>query len=209
MSLPARTERQFRSIVVPEAMQPSRIWPGTAPFTEIAARLDLYRVEFKKNGPRTFVVKRYAEDDAEFWSRHGKQHPFRIIPPQIKDWAFELPPGTVLDAELLTARRAGADPEEVDRLYVFDVVRLRGADACHVTLERRKELLGTVAASGDSDGAILVATDLREYNPGATLSMHYERALLEGDEGVVLKLKSSLYRGGESPCWLKIRKEGA
>jgi bifunctional non-homologous end joining protein LigD len=87
-------------------------------------------------------------------------------------------------------------------LYAFDLIELNGDDMRRDPLEVRKATLKSVLAKA---------------GPGLRLNEHIEadgptvfvHACKMGLEGIVSKHKTSTYRSGRSPDWLKLKNPGA
>ena len=90
-----------------------------------------------------------------------------------------------------------ADPDAVLRYYVFDLLYLDGYDLRSVPLRERKPLLqAALAALGGIE-------EVTVFDDGATL---YRAAQSQHLEGVVAKLRDSLYEPGKRVrTWLKVK----
>lgn len=151
--------------------------------------------------------------------------PPRILSRNDTDMSFPFPeiivalaalPPCVLDAELLVmvdgksdfsklqkrfrqrrpaviAMSAESDPAT---LFAFDLLELRGKDLRDEPIEKRKEKLRKLLATG---GPVAY---LPFFPDGEAL---YQSADAQGFEGVVCKRRGSPYRGGRSPDWFKIK----
>jgi bifunctional non-homologous end joining protein LigD len=92
-------------------------------------------------------------------------------------------------------------PQQRLVFFAFDLLHLDGWDLRRAPLLQRKQLLSQLlAASPDVSGAIQYSDHVK--GDGAAL---FERAEALGLEGIVSKRADSLYVGGRSPSWLKIK----
>jgi ATP-dependent DNA ligase len=104
-----------------------------------------------------------------------------------------LPPGTIIDGELLGPRQAGAE----QAFFAFDVPILGGVYDRTGTYDERRAWL---EASG------LPVVDLLPCRPSS-----FEAAVAAGHEGLVLKRRDSVYPfaasdiGPETVAWLKCK----
>jgi bifunctional non-homologous end joining protein LigD len=80
--------------------------------------------------------------------------------------------------------------------HVFDVLWLDGRDLTSLPLDARREILETLPLRPP----LLLVARLADERP-------WERAALEGWEGVIAKRRDSLYEHRRSPHWLKMKLE--
>lgn len=83
--------------------------------------------------------------------------------------------------------------------YAFDLLFLDGHDLRRCPLQERKELLRRVLADAPSERVVYVDHLIGQ---GAELLVAVKRA---GAEGIVSKRLASVYRGGDSRDWLKMK----
>jgi bifunctional non-homologous end joining protein LigD len=82
--------------------------------------------------------------------------------------------------------------------HVFDIVWLNGRDVTHLTLTERRALLDTLPLRAP----LMRLSELRDAEP-------WERARVEGWEGVIAKRRDSPYEHRRSKHWLKMKCETA
>jgi bifunctional non-homologous end joining protein LigD len=159
--------------------------------------------EIKIDGYRAIAVK---SDRVNLLSRTKKSFNSRF--PYIADALADMPPGTVIDGEivaigdegrpnfnLLQNFRTGASRINY---YVFDLLCLRNRDTTKLPLIERRELLKTLAFK---DKRIKIV-DYVEAEPTELLVAVREQQL----EGIVGKRKDSRYEAGKrSGAWIKFR----
>ncbi len=134
--------------------------------------------------------------------------------PELAEVERALPPGTVLDGELVATDEEGrpdyhrlrrrlqagaALAREIPISYVaFDLLYARGKPLLRQPLERRRSRLRRELAA---EGVLLVPDQIAEN--GVDL---YEACLERGLEGMMAKHRSSTYVPGQrSPFWLKVK----
>lgn len=99
-----------------------------------------------------------------------------------------------------TARVSGAgrvEPGLRARLYVFDLLRLDGADTTRRPFTERRALLQELAADWPGELVLTVCSD----DPDVLWQLVEEHQL----EGVIAKRPSAPYRPGRSPDWVKVK----
>ncbi len=110
--------------------------------------------------------------------------------PAIANAIANLPvPDLILDGELTWDGGTVA-------YHVFDVMWLDGRDVRAVPLHARRELLSTLPLRSP----LRRVTELDDPNP-------WERARIDGWEGVIAKRRDSVYEHRRSPHWLKMKCE--
>jgi len=159
--------------------------------------------EIKIDGYRVIAVK---SDRVNLFSRKKKSFNNKFA--YIADALADLPPGTVVDGELVAIDengrpnfnllqnfRTGASQIQ---FYVFDLLCLNNRDTTKLPLIERRELLKTLAFK---DKRIKIV-DYVEAQPTELLSSVREQHL----EGIVGKRKDSLYQPGKrTGAWIKFR----
>jgi ATP-dependent DNA ligase len=175
-----------------------------------------YLFEIKWDGVRALLAS--DGDGWRLWGRGGVDYTLRY--PELDVLCSALPVGTVLDGELVVwqdgrphlaalLRRHGlTDPFRLRQAgrwcpvqYVaFDLLYQAGRSQLHAPLEQRRAGLAELCSGlshlplGFSAGVV---------GSGQAL---YAQALAAGHEGVVAKLRNSIYRCGQrSPTWRKIK----
>jgi DNA ligase D-like protein (predicted ligase) len=169
--------------------------------------------ERKLDGERAIAVHNGV--GATLWSRNEK--PLSSTYPEVVDAvAARVPPGTVLDGEIVAFDGAQTSFERLQGriglhdpiaalasgiavfLYVFDVLVLDGYDVTGLPLSTRKRLLREAV---DVGGSLRMSTH-RNTDGEAFLKEACER----GWEGLVAKRSDAPYRPGRrSPDWLKLK----
>jgi bifunctional non-homologous end joining protein LigD len=170
-------------------------------------------LEPKWDGYRCVV--RIDRGRAELWTRHGTSLTERL--PTLASSLAKLPPGTVLDAELVAlARRAdgsvgqdwdalgavcwrGQPDTSVDlRLVCFDCLKARGELLHRRPWSERRDTLERVLADGPP---MISLTTVHAADAG----VHRQLTAL-GFEGSVVKRADSRYTPGQrSRAWLKLK----
>lgn len=162
--------------------------------------------ELKLDGIR-FI---YSVDDAgkvRLYTRHKNEVTARF--PELT--ALDVPPGTVLDGELIVTDNAGKPDFEAAMsrfmssrdqtpisLVVFDVLKAGGKSVTSLPLLDRKEILADVVPN---DTELLSKVQFLEGH-GAN---YFDAVKAQSLEGIVLKRKDSRYEiGKRSHNWLKV-----
>jgi ATP-dependent DNA ligase len=159
--------------------------------------------EIKIDRYRAIAVK---SDPVNLYSRTKKS--FNSKFPYIADALADLPPGTVVDGELVAIDENGRPNFNLlqnfrtgasrIQFYVFDLLCLNNRDTTKLPLIERRELLKTLAFK---DKRIKIV-DYVEAQPTDLLSAVREQHL----EGIVGKRKDSLYQPGKrTSAWIKFR----
>lgn len=165
--------------------------------------------EWKWDGIRVQVIRR--GDTVALWSRGEERLDGRF--PEIEAAALALPPGTVLDGELLAWRddaplpfnvlqkrigrlrpSARSQAEQPVAVLAYDLLEWRGEDLREAPLRHRRQTLAdclaTLAAPRLRLSPALPAADWQ------ALARHREDARSRGVEGLMLKRLDSPYRAG-------------
>ncbi|NWQ40396.1 ATP-dependent DNA ligase [Bacillus sp. EB106-08-02-XG196] len=165
-----------------------------------------YITELKLDGIRLI----YSVDNAgkvRLYSRHKNDVTSKF--PELA--ALDIPPGTVLDGELIVSDTAGKPDFEAmmsrfmsskDRTPVtfvaFDIIQHEGSSVTTLPLLDRKELLAEIIPT---DSSILAKTQFIEGHGEA----YFDAIKVQALEGIVLKRKDSRYEVGKrSQSWLKV-----
>ena len=85
------------------------------------------------------------------------------------------------------------------QLYAFDILALEGQDLRKLPLHLRKHNLTRLLARRP-DGIFVSQFEQGEIGPDL-----FRKACEFGLEGLVSKRRESLYRGGRSPHWIKVK----
>ncbi len=176
---------------------------------------DEFLFEVKWNGIRALAARH--EVGWGLWGRERGQ--YRVRYPELQALTA-LPPGTVLDGELILtseglpdleailARHHLTHPAKIEHIsrqqpvsyMVFDLLRWQGRSLCAEPLHVRRALLQDVLTQHQlprlhySEGVV---------GPGRVF---FEQAVRQGQEGVMAKHLASRYLPGKrSSCWLKIK----
>lgn len=140
--------------------------------------------------------------------RNGADHTDRPgVRPLREAFAKILPPGTVVDCELVAEGNGNISSDVASRLarggtliaYVFDVIQVAGHDARNAPWSERRALLERLfdGAALDIVRPVIVSAVDREV---------FDAWMAAGLEGVVLKRTESVYRSGKrSRDWLKVK----
>jgi ATP-dependent DNA ligase len=162
--------------------------------------------EVKLDGYRAVAVK--ADSDLTLYSRQQKVLNKQF--PEIVAALRELPPGTVVDGEIVALDDAGrpafdllqnrcSDPSKVC-YYVFDLLCWRNRDTTGLRFLERRALVNSIV--GDIRDPFVRISDFFETSAAAMLSS----AVREQDLGVVGKRKDSRYEPGKrTGAWVKHR----
>jgi ATP-dependent DNA ligase len=160
-----------------EPAAPRRVWPGTRLFGKLCTSED-WIAEPKKDGWRCIVL--VSDGAPVLMSRHGKRIRGQGAASAAK--CIDVPPDTWLDAELVSGV-----------LWVFDVLRLAGAELAGLELDQRRvELEQLLPALG----------------PVRTMPRVNATKYIEGakDEGVIFKQRAQPYPMGATNHWIKCRR---
>jgi bifunctional non-homologous end joining protein LigD len=188
----------------PSAVRPMQAVSAEAPFSA-----DDYIFEVKWDGLRALV---FVEPDGAVHVHDRGLNDITDRLPELKRLAAQVPPGTVLDGELVATdadgrpdyqalrERLSAQPSPDTPLayLAFDILYLEGKSQLRQTLLRRKARLRKAVASG---GVLFVPDHISKE--GVEL---FEACLERGLEGVMAKHVESTYVPGQrSPFWLKVK----
>ncbi|MGG3469225.1 RNA ligase family protein [Neobacillus pocheonensis] len=167
---------------------------------------DDYVTELKLDGIRLI----YSVDDAgkvRLYSRHNNEITSKF--PEL--YNLDIPPGTVLDGELIVSDKDGKPDFEAvmsrfmsskDKSQItfvaFDVIQRKGERITNLPLLERKEILQDIVPH---DTSLIAKTQFIEGHGSAYFDAIKEQSL----EGIVLKRKDSRYEiGKRSQSWLKV-----
>jgi DNA ligase 1 len=165
-----------------------------------------YITELKLDGIRLI----YSVDQAgkvRLYSRHNNEITSKF--PELQN--LEIPPGTVLDGELIVSDHDGKPDFEAmisrfmsskDKSPVsfvaFDVIQHEGDRVTKLPLLERKEILAEIVPN---DSSLITKSQFIEGHGEA----YFEAIKAQGLEGIVLKRKDSRYEFGKrSHSWLKV-----
>jgi len=158
-------------------------------------------MEPKLDGWRWLLV-RTTDGVESYGGRNGARH----NAPGVEQAAMTLPPGTILDGEII-ADGAGAHSGDVSTalarrwpltFVAFDILELAGEDVTSRPWHERRALLEALPVHA-------APLTLNPYSPVPDRAL-YERWIELGCEGAVLKRRDSIYRkGARSRDWLKLK----
>jgi bifunctional non-homologous end joining protein LigD len=181
---------------------PTRIEPMLATLEKPDLNSGDWIYELKLDGYR--IIAQINEADVKLHSR-GLQNYTKKYPPviaELKKFNFN----AVIDGEMVVVDDKGfpqfnalQNYREGDNIiyYVFDILWLNGYDLTMVALIERKQILENILPKSN------VIKYLDHYSDGKKL---YDQILSLGLEGVMAKMKDSLYRPGQRvKSWLKVK----
>jgi ATP-dependent DNA ligase len=175
--------------------KPNPLHPSSPYFDEIDDDVR-WIAEIKKNGIRCLPQ---SGETITLWTRHKTtvDNPLKPLREALK----ALPEGTLLDGELLDYK-AGGSP---GRLFLFDIIYLKGKPLFGSPLEERHRILESVVE--DVPGVVEILKQVRVGKKHLFHSLQKDE-----DEGIVLKRLDSLYlishtRCLQNPHWLKVRRK--
>ena len=124
----------------------------------------------------------------------------------------QLPPGTLLDGEIIALDKNGRisfnllqhhrSHTQALLFYAFDVIVHRGQSLINVPLKNRRRLLNDMAADLKNGSRFISVSDTIDASPADLVSVVKEF----GFEGVIAKRKDSLYESGKrSGAWVKYK----
>jgi DNA ligase-1 len=170
---------------------------------------DEWLAEWKWDGIRAQLIRR--GEGWHLWSRGEELITDRF--PDLGPAALALPPGTVLDGELVAWAGDGPMPfaalqkrigrktvpktlltEAPAALLAYDLLEWDGADLREIPLEDRRRLLEAALAQGQ--GARLRPSPALGFAHWGALAATREGARGIGAEGLMIKRRASAYRGG-------------
>ncbi|MEP7105408.1 MAG: non-homologous end-joining DNA ligase [Chloroflexota bacterium] len=200
----AAGQLSFEHEAFPSAVRPMQAVSAEAPFSA-----DDYIFEVKWDGLRALA---FVEPDGSVHLHDRGLHDITNSVPEMQALAAQVPPGTVLDGELVATdpdgrpdyqalrERLAAQPgPETPLAYLaFDLLYLEGKSQLRQRLMRRKARLRKAV---DSGGVLFVPDHIARE--GVEL---FEACLERGLEGVMAKHVESTYVPGQrSPFWLKVK----
>jgi len=144
------------------------------------------------------------------WSRKGNI--FTAQFPLIARACEQLPPGTLLDGEIIALDNSGRisfnllqhhrSQAQTLLFYAFDVIAHRGQSLINVPLEKRRRLLNDMAADLKNGSRLLSVSETIDASPADLVRVVKEF----GFEGVIAKRKDSLYESRKrTGAWVKYK----
>ena len=144
------------------------------------------------------------------WSRRGND--FTAQFPNIAKGCEQLPPGTLLDGEIVAIDESGRisfnllqhhrSQAQALLFYVFDVLTFRGINLVNEPLTTRREVLSKLMKPLRPKATAISLSETIDASPADLISVVKEF----GFEGVIAKRKDSLYESGKrSGAWLKYK----
>jgi bifunctional non-homologous end joining protein LigD len=119
-------------------------------------------------------------------------------------------PGALIDGEAVAFNAKGRSDfsslqhalSEGGRIafFAFDLLALDGADLTRLPLSERKQRLEALLSERSADGAIRFSTHIEGRGPEV-----FAKVCAAGEEGIVSKKASSLYRGERTHAWVKVK----
>jgi bifunctional non-homologous end joining protein LigD len=163
----------------------------------------LYEVKF--DGYRCLAGR--DSTGVTLWSRRGNLFTNQF--PQIAEACEQLPPGTLVDGEIVALDESGRvsfnllqhhrSKAQALLLYVFDVLVYRGRSVMQEPLERRRQVL---AEALKAKAAPIALSETLDTNPTDLVRVAKEF----GFEGIVAKWKDSVYESGKrTGAWVKYK----
>jgi DNA ligase D-like protein (predicted ligase) len=186
----------------PGAVRPMQAVSAEAPFSSSE-----YLFEVKWDGIRCLA---FVHPDGHVHLQDRRLDDITAMAPEIVDALSRLPPGTVLDGELVATDEEGRPDQQALRTRLnqgsgsplsylaFDLLYHEGRPQLRQTLARRRARLKKAVPSA---GGLFVS----DYIAGDGVEL-FEACLERGLEGVVAKHVDSTYVPGQrSPFWLKVK----
>jgi bifunctional non-homologous end joining protein LigD len=166
----------------------------------------LYEVKF--DGYRCLAGR--DSSGVTLWSRRGNVFTNQF--PHIAKACEQLPPGTLLDGEIIALDKNGRisfnllqhhrSHAQTLLFYAFDVIVCRGKGLMSTPLEKRRTLLNEIFEDLGKDASPLCLSETMDAKPADLIRVAKEF----GFEGIVAKRKTSLYEPSKgSDAWLKYR----
>lgn len=170
---------------------------------------DEFLAERKFDGTR-IVLEKFDGSVSLYTRRHVERS--ETLPELAAAAADRLPDGLIVDGEYTFLTPGGAsrfepihaDPEELaekgldGRFFAFDVLAVDGEWCTRSPLERRREVLADTVPDDD----LLAVTDARTGD----LQAYYDELVEAGEEGVIVKRRTSPYHvGTRSAHWRKVK----
>ena len=157
----------------------------------------LYEVKF--DGYRCLAAR--DSGGMTLWSRRGNLFTDQF--PHIAKAFEQLPPGTLLDGEIIALDKNGRisfnllqhhrSHAQALLFYAFDVIVHRGQSLINVPLKNRRRLLNDMAADLKNGSRLLSVSETIDASPADLVRVVKEF----GFEGVIAKRKDSLYESGK------------
>jgi DNA ligase D-like protein (predicted ligase) len=166
----------------------------------------LYEVKF--DGYRCLAAR--DSSGVTLWSRRGNLFTDQF--PHIEKACEQLPPGTLLDGEIIALDKNGRisfnllqhhrSHAQALLFYAFDVIVHCGQSLINVPLEKRRRILNGMAADLKNGSRLISVSETIDAN-----LVDLVRVVKEfGFEGVIAKRKDSLYESGKrSGAWVKYK----
>ena len=182
--------------------KPNQLAPDSSYFLTLDND-DRWVAEVKKNGWRCLVYR--ENGSVTLYTRHHT----RILDalPNLRNYlTVAVPPGTILDGELVHHRTKGTK----EFFYLFDMLSYCGSPVVNEPLSHRRTLIDSMVLG--TAGLVEVA---RQTCTGkVALFNRIIEEKNEADEGIVLKKLSSKYLPSQTSClqhpyWLKVKRPGA
>ncbi len=190
-------EETLPAFITPELAQPAGTPPRTAGWLH-ELKLDGYRIQARKDGPRVRLLTRTGLD----WT-----HRMRPIAQQLKDLPAE---SAILDGEVVVLSEDGttsfADLQAAFQegarkpltYFAFDLLHLNGHNVRGLPLIDRKAILSQIMR--DMDGDLRFSEHLE--SDGEVI---FRKACELRAEGIVSKRAASPYHSGRGGDWLKLK----
>ncbi|MEO0130948.1 MAG: hypothetical protein ABIK76_04585 [candidate division WOR-3 bacterium] len=149
--------------------------------------------EPKIDGWRLQVII-YQDGKIEFWGRRLEKNPnWTEKLSYLKEYLKDIEKGTLLDCELYTNEGRNKIPSLFTKkficqpiIYVFDIVFYQNRFVGNLTLRERKEILKSLKLG--KPFYLLMGEELKDIKEA------YEKAIKEGNEGIIIKNLSSYYQ---------------
>jgi DNA ligase D-like protein (predicted ligase) len=166
----------------------------------------LYEVKF--DGYRCLAGR--GKSGVTLWSRRGNIFTSQF--PHIAKACEQLPPGTLLDGEIVALDKSGRisfnllqhhrSNAQALLFYAFDVIVCRGRSVVNTPLEKRRALLNEIFEDVGKNASPICLSETLDATPADLIRVAKEF----GFEGIVAKRKTSLYEPGKrSSAWSKYR----
>jgi ATP-dependent DNA ligase len=144
------------------------------------------------------------------WSRRGND--FTAQFPNIAKACNELPPGTLLDGEIVAIDESGRisfnllqhhrSQAQALLFYVFDVLAYRGINLFNEPLTTRREVVSKLMRPISRKATAVSLSESIDATPAELISVVKEF----GFEGIIAKRKESVYESGKrSGAWVKYK----
>jgi DNA ligase D-like protein (predicted ligase) len=166
----------------------------------------LYEVKF--DGYRCIAGR--DSSGVTLWSRRGNLFTGQF--PHIAKACEQLPPGTLLDGEIVAIDKNGRisfnllqhhrSHAQALLFYAFDVIICQGKSLLNTPFEKRRKILGELFKNLGDKPSPIALSETMNATPADLIRVAKEF----GFEGIVTKRRTSLYESGKrSGAWLKYR----